>query len=72
MMQINETRENLERMTGGICYHYNYYKPRMYREKARKDYLNLAKCKKRTAWRSADCMAYGCPGQRWDVPERVP
>ncbi len=32
-----------------ICYEQNYYKPRMYRKKARKDYLNLAKCKKRTA-----------------------
>ena len=32
-----------------ICYEQNYYKPRMYRQKARKDYLNLAKCKKRTA-----------------------
>ena len=26
-----------------------YYKPRMYRNNARKDYLNLAKCKKRNA-----------------------
>jgi hypothetical protein len=32
-----------------IFYEQNYYKPRMYRQKARKDYLNLAKCKKRTA-----------------------
>lgn len=32
-----------------ICYVQNYYKPRMYRQKAKKDYLNLAKCKKRTA-----------------------
>lgn len=32
-----------------ICYVQNYYKPRMYRQKAQKDYLNLAKCKKRTA-----------------------
>lgn len=31
------------------CYDYNYYKPRIYRENARRDYLNLAKCKKRTA-----------------------
>ena len=28
---------------------FNYYKPRMYRKNARKDYLDLAKCKKRTA-----------------------
>ena len=32
-----------------ICWDYNYYKPRMYRENARRDYLNLAKCKIRTA-----------------------
>ena len=31
-----------------ICYEHNYYKPRMYRQNARKDYLNLAKCKKRS------------------------
>ncbi len=46
---LNEARENLERMIDTICYEYNYYKPRMYRNKARKDYLGLAKCKKRTA-----------------------
>ena len=32
----------------GYSYTYNFYKPRMYRKNARKDYLNLAKCKKRT------------------------
>lgn len=32
-----------------ICYEQNYLKPRMYRQNARKDYLNLAKCKKRTS-----------------------
>ena len=46
---LNETRENLEKMIDEICYDYNYYRPRMYRENARRDYLNLAKCKKRTA-----------------------
>lgn len=46
---LNEAREHLEKMIDIICYEQNYYKPRMYREKARKDYLNLAKCKKRTA-----------------------
>ncbi len=45
---LNEVRENLEKMIDEICYDYNYYKPRMYRENARRDYLNLAKCKKRT------------------------
>lgn len=42
-----EARENLEAILDNICYEYNYYKPRMYRQKARQDYLNLAKCKKR-------------------------
>lgn len=46
---LNEAREKLEGMIDRICYDYNYYRPRMYREKARKDYLNLARCKKRTA-----------------------
>ncbi len=46
---LNEARENLESIIDTICYEYNYYKPRMYRNNARKDYLNLAKCKKRTA-----------------------
>ena len=46
---LNEAREKFEKMIDIICYEQNYYKPRMYRQKARKDYLNLAKCKKRTA-----------------------
>ena len=46
---LNEARENLESIVDDICYEYNYYKPRMYRQNARKDYLNFAKCKKRTA-----------------------
>ena len=46
---LNEARENLEALIDRICFDYNYYKPRMYRENARRDYLNLAKCKKRTA-----------------------
>ena len=45
---LNEARENLETIIDDICYTYNFYKPRMYRKNARKDYLNLAKCKKRT------------------------
>jgi len=48
---LNEARESLESMIDTVCYEYNYYRPRMYREKARLDYLNLAKCKKRTAKR---------------------
>ncbi len=46
---LNEAREKLEKMIDIICYEQNHYKPRTYRRKARKDYLNLAKCKKRTA-----------------------
>lgn len=46
---LNEARENLETIIDDLCDRFYYYKPRMYREKARKDYLNLAKCKKRTA-----------------------
>ena len=45
---LNEARENLESIIDDICYTYNFYKPRMYHKNARKDYLNLAKCKKRT------------------------
>ena len=42
-------REKPEILIDGICSEFNYYKPRMYRRNARKDYLSLAKCKKRTA-----------------------
>lgn len=45
---LNGARENLESLTDRICYDYSYYKPRIYRRNARRDYLNLAKCKKRT------------------------
>ena len=45
---LNEARENLETIIDDICYVYHSHKPRTYRKNARKDYLNLAKCKKRT------------------------
>ena len=45
---LNESRENLEAMIDQICAEYNFYKPRMYRENVRKDYLALAECRKRT------------------------
>lgn len=48
---LNEARENLESMIDQICCEYNFYKPRMYREKARESYLALAKCRKRTGKR---------------------
>ena len=46
---LNEAREKLEDMICRVSDEYNYYRPRMYREKARKDYLALAKCRKRSA-----------------------
>jgi IS5 family transposase len=46
---LNEAREKLEQLIDIICYEQNYPKPRMYRKNARKDYLKLAKCKKRPA-----------------------
>ena len=46
---LNEARENLETLIDRICYDYNYYKPRMYRNNARRDYLDLARCRKRTS-----------------------
>ncbi len=46
---LNEAREKLEDMISRVSDEYNFYRPRMYREKARKDYLALAKCRKRSA-----------------------
>ena len=46
---LNETREKLEDMLCRISDEYGFYRPRMYKEKARKDYLALAKCRKRGA-----------------------
>ena len=46
---LNEAREKLEDMICRVSDEYNFYRPRMYREKARKDYLALAKCRKRSA-----------------------
>jgi hypothetical protein len=45
---LNEARENLEEMVDYLCTAFDYYTPRMYRRNARKDYLNLAKSKKRS------------------------
>ena len=45
---LNASREDLEKMIDTICHDYGIKKPRTYRNKARKDYLNLAKSKKRT------------------------
>ena len=46
---LNEARENLEEIVDDLCRRFDYYIPRMYRRNAQKDYLNLAKCKKRTS-----------------------
>ena len=46
---LNEAREDLESIIDTICYEYHESKPRTYRKKARKDYLALAKRKKRSA-----------------------
>ena len=46
---LNEAREKLETMIDEICEEYNFYRPRMYRKIARKDYLSLAKCRKKSA-----------------------
>lgn len=48
---LNKSREDIEKMIDEICFSYNLKKPRMYREIARGDYLDLAKCKKRTGKR---------------------
>ena len=48
---LNEVRENLEDMVDYLCAKYDRKTPRMYRVNARKDYLNLAKSKKRTTKR---------------------
>ena len=46
---LNEAREKLEKLIKKICKEQNWYVPRMYCKNARKDYLALAKCKKRPA-----------------------
>ena len=45
---LNEAREDLEDIIDGICSKNGLRMPRMYRNNARKDYLLLARCKKRT------------------------
>lgn len=44
---LNESREKLEQMIDRFCADYALSKPRMYRKEARKNYLALAKSKKR-------------------------
>jgi hypothetical protein len=46
---LNETREKLECVIDELCEAEGREKPRMYRQQARKDYLRIAKSKKRNA-----------------------
>jgi hypothetical protein len=48
---LNEIREKLELIIDSICSRENLNKPRTYRKKARRDYLKLARSKKRTSQR---------------------
>ncbi len=45
---LNNAREKLEAIIDRFCKEYSVPKPRMYRKEARKNYLKLAKCKKRS------------------------
>ena len=46
---LNEAREKLEHIIDRFCKSYGFIKPRTYRREARKNYLALAKCKKRSS-----------------------
>lgn len=46
---LNEAREKLEDMICWISKENGFYRTKMYRENAHKDYLALAKCRKRGA-----------------------
>ncbi len=46
---LNQARENLEKTVDELCRQTGQKKPRMYRKRARKDYLRLSKSKKRSA-----------------------
>ncbi|MDD3667057.1 MAG: IS5 family transposase, partial [Bacteroidales bacterium] len=48
---LNEIREKLEGIIDAICSREKFDKPRTYRKKARRDYLKLARSKKRTSGR---------------------
>ena len=48
---LNETREKLEGFIDAVCSRENLDKPRTYRRNARRDYLKLARSKKRTTRR---------------------
>ncbi len=46
---LNQAREKVEKTVDELCQQTGQKKPRMYRKRARKDYLRLSKSKKRTA-----------------------
>lgn len=46
---LNQAREKVEKTVDELCRQTGQKKPRMYRKRARKDYLRLSKSKKRTA-----------------------
>ena len=46
---LNEAREKLEEVIDTVCYEYNEEKPRTYRQNARKDYLALAKQRRKSS-----------------------
>ena len=46
---LNEAREKLEKVIDTVCYEYNEEKPRTYRQNARKDYLALAKQRRKSS-----------------------
>lgn len=45
---LNESRQQLERIIGEVCEDLDINQPRMYKQTARKKYLNIAKKKKKT------------------------
>ena len=50
-----------------ICYAYRVYKPRIYWENAWKDYLNLAKSKKRTKKKTRKAIKQQLQYVRWNL-----
>jgi IS5 family transposase len=45
---LNEARDKMDGLIDSLCYEHNFYRPRTYREKARRDFLSLARTKKRS------------------------
>ena len=45
---LNQCREDLEGIVDDACFAYGLKKPRMYRKNAGKDYLSIAKCRRRS------------------------